>query len=110
MLQATNLGIRFALEICALLIYGYWGYKAGSNSSMKIVIAVGVVLAVAVLWGTFGSPNAPIRLSPMNHLLFEGVVFGLPILLLVVVHNHSLAIVYGIVVVLNRIFMYVWDQ
>lgn len=35
-LQMVNLSVRFLLEIFALAVYGYWGFKVGNTSIMKV--------------------------------------------------------------------------
>ncbi|KAA9021141.1 DUF2568 domain-containing protein [Niallia endozanthoxylica] len=37
-LQSMNLGLRFLLEICALVALGYWGFHIGSGNMMKIIL------------------------------------------------------------------------
>ena len=52
----VNLGLRFILELCALIATGYWGYNQ-TDSWMKYVLAIGVPLIFGVLWGLFAVPN-----------------------------------------------------
>ncbi|MBK5443669.1 DUF2568 domain-containing protein [Peribacillus sp. TH24] len=39
-LQMVNLSVRFLLEIFALAVYGYWGFKVGNTSIMKVFLAL----------------------------------------------------------------------
>ena len=55
-----NLAVRFLLEIFALLSMGFWGWKQ-SHSGWRIVIAVGVPMSAAALWGTLAVPDDPSR-------------------------------------------------
>ena len=61
-IKGANLLLRFLLELCALGVLGYWGFKTGSVMSTKVVLGVGAALVAAVVWGTFLSPRAPIQL------------------------------------------------
>lgn len=58
LLQYTNLAIRFLLELCALATLGYWGFHTGQGFLLRLGLGLGSPLALAVLWGMFGSPNA----------------------------------------------------
>jgi hypothetical protein len=109
-LQSLNLALRFFIEIAALIIYGSWAYQLSDNSFLRIIYTSMIVLGVAVLWGTFGSPKAPVELSNMMKLIFELVVFLLPVLLLFISNKPWLAITYGGVYAVNKILMVVWEQ
>ena len=47
----------FVLELCALAALAYWG------STENLALAIATPLALAVIWGTFASPRAPVRLA-----------------------------------------------
>jgi hypothetical protein len=81
--------------------------RKGSNHEEQ---GIGAPLLIAVVWGTFGSPAAPLRLSISSHLILELVVFELPAIALYTAGNLGLAWTYGLVVVINRALMYVWRQ
>ena len=55
-----NLAVRFVLELAALFILGLWGWRQGGGG-WRIVIAVGIPLVAAALWGTFAVPGDPSR-------------------------------------------------
>jgi hypothetical protein len=57
-IKTVDLLIRFLLELCILLIFGYWGFKTGSQGLSKVFLGVGVPLASAVIWGTFFCPQS----------------------------------------------------
>ncbi|TLS53324.1 DUF2568 domain-containing protein [Paenibacillus antri] len=108
--MTANLIVRFGLELCALAIYAYWGVRTGSAGWAKTALGLGAPLAAAVLWGTFGSPNAAYPVSPAVHLLLELVVFGLPAALLFAVGKPGWGWIYGAIVVANRALMAFWEQ
>lgn len=64
-------GVRVLLEAGSLLALGYWGYR-----TTGVVLAVGLPLAVAVVWALLGSPAAPYRLGRRGRLVLEVAVFG----------------------------------
>ena len=78
-----NLAIRFLLEIAALLAVGVWGWQL-SDGWFKFVLAPGIPIILAVIWGTFAVPNdpsrsgqAPVRVPGIIRLTIELVFFAL---------------------------------
>ncbi len=58
LLKMLNLGLRFFLELCVLVIFGYWGYKTGGSSIwMKLVLGIGSPILFAIVWGIFLAPK-----------------------------------------------------
>ena len=55
-----NLIIRFLLELIALIAMGFWGWKQ-SDGWLQFVLAIGLPITAAVIWGTFTVPNDPSR-------------------------------------------------
>ena len=55
-----NLAVRFILEIAGLVAIGWWGWNQGQGT-VRFVLALGIPLLAAVLWGTFAVPNDPSR-------------------------------------------------
>ncbi|MBS4204142.1 YrdB family protein [Bacillus sp. FJAT-49754] len=105
-----NLFLRFLLELCALAVYGYWGFKTGNTGITKGILGIGTPLVIAIIWGLFGSPKATIPLSAPLHLLLEIFVFLIPVVLLFLLGTVGSAWIFGCIVILNRILMYFWDQ
>jgi hypothetical protein len=109
-LKSINLAVRFLLEICVLIAVGYWGFKTNSNWFLKILLGIGAPLLIAVIWGVFGAPKAANHLTGFNLLALEVIVFGSGVAALFAAKNYSLAWVFAIVVIVNRILMIVWKQ
>jgi Protein of unknown function (DUF2568) len=109
-IQSINLALRFLLELCGLIIFGYWGFKTGHSTIIKIVLGIGTPLFVAFIWGFFLAPKASVHVSAPAQLLLEIVIFGLAAFLLYTTDHHVLTWIFLVVVVLNRILMYVWHQ
>lgn len=55
-----NLAIRFLLELTVLISTGMWGYKQ-TDGWLKFVLAIGIPLVLAAIWGTFAVPDDPSR-------------------------------------------------
>jgi len=108
-LQSANVALRFLLELVVLASLGYWGVQSKSLL-LKAGLGVGAPLLVAVLWAVFGSPHAPIPLVGWSHLLLELAVFGSGPLALYLAGQPAWAGMLGVILVLNRVLMGVWNQ
>lgn len=109
-LKGINLGLRFLIEILALVIFGYWGFHVSQGTFMKYLLGIGTPVLVAVIWGMFGSPKAPYGLTGVPYLLFEVFIFCLPAVVLFVIGKQSWAVLYGVITVLNLVLMKIWHQ
>ena len=69
-MKAANLALRFVLELAALAALAYWGW------GVTWVLAIAAPAVWVVLWATFGSPKARVKLSTPWRIVFEAVVFG----------------------------------
>lgn len=110
MIQTMNLGLRFLLEIASLVSIGYWGFKVGTGTFLKFLFGLGAPLFIAVLWGLFGSPKAAYKLHGMPHFALEFVVFFLGVLALYASGKSKLAIIFSVIIVFNRVLMFIWNQ
>lgn len=75
-----NLTVRFILELGILLALGIWGWT-WDTGNWRFLLAIGLPLIAAVLWGTFRVPNdpgrAPIAIPGWLRLMLELALFGL---------------------------------
>lgn len=55
MLQAFNIALRFMLELCVLGIVGYWGFRVGTITVIKVALAIILPVIVAIIWALFGA-------------------------------------------------------
>ncbi|MGE7602496.1 YrdB family protein [Peribacillus sp. NPDC097675] len=108
--MVINITLRFILEVCALGFLTYWGFQSSQGILMKLVLGIGSPLLIAIIWGVFGSPAAPIPVQGILRTLLELLIFGLATLALYSSGKPTLAIIYAILVVVNRILIYIWDQ
>ena len=109
-LKGLNLAVRFLLELCMLVAVGYWGFKTGSGWFLKILLGIGTPLLIAIIWGTFVAPKAAYPLHGILLLALEVVLFGSGVATLFVTKNYSLAWGFTLIVIINRILMFVWGQ
>jgi hypothetical protein len=109
-LKSINVAIRFLLEICVLAAVCYWGFKINSNWLLNILMGIGIPLLIAIVWGMFGAPKAANHLTGFSLLALEIIVFGSGVAALYATKNYSLAWGFVVVVIVNRILMFVWGQ
>ena len=55
-----NLALRFLLELAALIAIGFWGWEQ-YDTWMRFILAIGLPLIAAAIWGIFNVPNDPSR-------------------------------------------------
>lgn len=55
-----NLGIRFLLEIAALVAIGYWGFSQHTGI-LRFLLGIGLPVIPAAIWGIFAVPDDPSR-------------------------------------------------
>ena len=105
MLRIANLGLRFILEILALVAVGYWGFASFSSLGLRLLFGIGLPLLLATLWAVFRVPgdggpplvavNGPVR------LLIEALVFGSAVGFLAAAGEGGLAATLALVLVLH---------
>ena len=107
-----NLAVRFLLELAALLAMGVWGWQQGEGW-VRFVLALGIPIIVAAVWGVFAVPNdpsrsgaAPIAVPGILRLVIELAVFVLAIWALYDLGYPGLSLILGIIVTIHYIASY----
>ena len=107
-----NLVFRFFLEMAGLLTYGYWGWHATSGP-LRFLLALGLPLVAAVIWGTFNVPDdrsrsgkAPIPVPGILRLLLEIGFFSLAVFLLIDSGNETLGWIFAGAVLIHYALSY----
>jgi hypothetical protein len=104
-----NLGLRFLLEIAALISLGVWGWQK-SEGWVRFVLAIGIPIIAATLWAVFRVPNdpgtAPIAIPGILRLIFELALFAFATWALYDSKFITLAWILGITTVLHYISSY----
>ena len=107
-----NLILRFLLEISALVSAGMWGWKH-SEGWLRFVLAIGIPIIFATIWGLFAVPNDPSR-SGNAPIVTHGVIrfvieigfFTFATWSLYDIGLNKVSLAFGIIVVLHYIISY----
>lgn len=100
-MKAINLGVRFALELCALAALAAWGWQLSDLTWLRILLAVVVPLVAAAAWGAWVAPRAARRLPDPARLGVEALVFAGATAALLSMHHVALAVALALVYVVN---------
>jgi hypothetical protein len=58
-MRATNLALRFLLELCLLAALAVWGAQAGGSVVADVALPGLAPVPAAAVWGMFVAPRAP---------------------------------------------------
>lgn len=98
--RATNLAVAFGMELVALGALGWWGTRTGDGTLVKIVLAIGIPAAAAVLWGLFAAPTATYT-NPVLTVATKILVFGAAALALWQLDHRIAAVAFPTLVIAN---------
>jgi hypothetical protein len=108
----VNLGLRFALEMTALLAMGVWGSRQGEGV-LSVAVALGVPIFAAALWGTFAVPGdpsrsgkAPVPVAGMIRLVYEIGFFSFATWALFNIGSATLSLAFGVVIIVHYVLSY----
>lgn len=99
------LAIRFLLEMLALIALGYWGYYLGKGIWMKLSFLILFPIIMMVIWGMFISPKAFFHFPEWLRLLLELTLFGIAAFGLYNSGFYALALLFLIIVIIQRIYL-----
>ena len=100
----SNLGLAFGLEIAGLGIFAWWGWRAGDSLAVRLVLAIGLPLIAAVVWGLFAAPTANYG-SPVVTAIVKVAFFGLAGLALWSLDHRVVAAIFVLTVAANLIII-----
>lgn len=109
-LKNVNLLIVFLLELCVLVVLGYWGFETGQGIIFKVVLGIGAPVVAIVIWAIFGAPASKRRLQGIWYWLLKVVFFGSAIVALFIANQPALGAAFAVIFVLNSVLVYVWKQ
>ena len=108
-MKPLNLALKFLLELAALATFGIWGASIASGVA-AVVLAVGLPVLVAVLWGTLAAPKARRRLPLRLRAPFELGVFALAALGLWQAASLAWGAAFAAIAGVNAALLTVFDQ
>ncbi|HWQ11609.1 MAG TPA: YrdB family protein [Roseiflexaceae bacterium] len=100
-----NLALRFGLELAMLAAYGLWGWRAWTGP-LRFVLALGLPLLAAVVWGAFVSPKAAVQLPGSVRLAIEAALFAGAIWAAYAAGVPAAAAIFGALVIVHQIASY----
>ena len=110
----VNLALRFLLEITALISSGIWGWNQGEGW-FRYVLAIGIPVIFAVIWGVFAVPNDPSRsgsapvITPgIIRIIIEIAILGFGAWALYTLNYPIAGIIFGLILILHYIIS--WDR
>lgn len=103
-----NLLLAFLLELCLLVIFGYWGTIVIDSITLKVTLAIGLPLSIALVWGKFLAPASRTRFKEPALSVTKVVIFSLATLALYLTELHQLSIPFGIISIFNLILLYIY--
>ena len=109
-IKTINLAVRFLLELCILIIFCYWGFKTGVQTSTKILLGLGSPVLFALIWGVFLAPKSALRAPEPWLFVLEFAVFALASWALYSTGKSTLTATFALIYVLNKFLMVVWGQ
>jgi hypothetical protein len=107
-----NLILRFILELAALTGMSIWGWKQ-SDGWFRFVLAIGIPIIAAAIWGTFAVPDdpsrsgkAPVVVPGLLRLGVELVFFVLSIWAIYDMGYVRISWIFGVTVALHYLISY----
>jgi hypothetical protein len=107
--SSLNLALKFLLELAALAAFGLWGASIADGAA-AVLLAIGLPVIVAGLWGTFAAPRARRRLPLHLRAPFELGVFALAALALWRAESAILALAFTATAVVNALLLTAFGQ
>jgi hypothetical protein len=103
------LTLMFLLELAMLAALAYWGWTQ-HEGLLRVLLAIGLPLIAAVLWGVFripGEPNdAVVAVRGLVRLVLELGLFALAVFLLAASNQPTTAAIFGGLVLLEYALCY----
>ncbi len=107
-----NLAVRFLLELGGLAALAHWGWQR-YDGAWGVVLAVILVVAAAVIWGTFAVPDdpsrsgkAPVPVPGLLRLLLELAFFAVSSWALLGSSWSAMGIPFAIIVIIHYLISY----
>ncbi|ALS37392.1 hypothetical protein ATZ35_09570 [Enterococcus rotai] len=102
-IKQLNDSIRFILELITigLLLAGTLTFRI---LALKIIFSIVLPLCTVLFWGKYMAPLSPNRLSEVERILVEIILFGGVACLTFFVGHKKIAVAYLLIVTINTLF------
>lgn len=97
-----TLAVRFGLELAALVAYGAWGWFAGAGA-LRLLLAVGLPVLAALLWGALVSPRAAVAAPGVVVLAVEALFFAGAVWATAAAGAPRLAVAFAVLVIAHEL-------
>jgi hypothetical protein len=105
-MRAVNLLLRFVLELGALAALAYAGWQTPASFWVRLLVAIALPLAAAVVWGQWVAPKARRPIPDPLRLVPEWAVFGGAAVALAVTGHPVLAAALAVLAAANRLALH----
>ncbi len=109
-MAAVNLALRFILEIAGIVALGYWGFTAGSDTFLRIILGVGAPVVLIAVWALVVAPRANNQLSQLVRMALGTVLLEGTAAALFMAGRPALGVVLALVVLANAVLMVVFGS
>ena len=109
-IKDANLLLRFLLELGALGVIGWAGWRFGGEGVKRWALAIGAPLIVATFWALFVAPDSTIDSPNAVRVLLQLGVFGSAAYALARLGRRTPAALFSLIVVANAALMLAWNQ
>lgn len=107
-MRAANDVLRFLLELAALVAIAAWGWHLELTWPLRLLLAAGMPVLSASIWGQFVAPRAPRYAGPLGRLSVEAGLFGGASLCLAGDGRPQAAAVFALLAAVNTVLVHVW--
>jgi hypothetical protein len=105
-MRGFHLLLRFLLELCALAALAYAGWQTPGSGWLRLLVAIALPLAAAVVWGQWVAPKARRPIPDPLRLVPEWIVFGGAAVALAVTGHPILAATLVVLAAGNRVALH----
>jgi hypothetical protein len=107
-LRVIVLGLRFLLEVAAVIAFAYWGFTTGEGAAAWL-LGLGAPLAAIVVWGLFVAPRAVVSLPEGVRLGIRVLVFAFAVAAVFAAGRPGLALVFGVALIADVMLEQLWE-
>ena len=102
-----NLGLRFLLELGGVASLAYWGWRTGDTLPLRLVLAIGVPLALVIAWSMVVAPGADNPIPQTARMLIGTALLLVAAGALAVAGQPQLAVILALLIVVNQVLLLV---